>query len=274
MPSTPTPPRPNRLAPASFWAAIVVTLVACQPDPPPPIAEATTTEAARLGFDDPTTVAADAVTTPARGAAEPLVVVTIFSDLQCPFCRAVPALADALAAAWPDEVQIHFRDLPLTAIHPLARTAAIAARAAHRQGSYPCFTRALYATQPDWRRDDHLAFRERLRDAADACRLDLVRFEADLADLALARAVDADVARAQALGVEGTPALLVNGRPVHRSVSPARTDTVRSAIRREAALGRRAVANGQSAHRFLRERITHNTAEDHAADWLLDDRRP
>lgn len=263
-----------RLAPALVSAVALAALVACQPDPPPPIVEATTTEAARLGFDDPTAVAPDAVTTPARGAAEPLVVVTIFSDLQCPFCRGVPALADALAAAWPDAVQIHFRALPLTAIHPLARTAAIASLAAHRQGAFPCFTRALYATQGDWRRDDHLAFRDRLREAASACRLDLVRFEADLGDLALARAVDADAARARALGVEGTPTLLVNGRPVHRSVSPARTDTVRSAIRREAALGRRAVASGQSPHRFLRERILHNAAEDHAADWLLDDRRP
>ena len=44
--------------------------------------------------------------------------------------------------------------------------------------------------------------------------LDLAAFERDLASESVGAAVQADLARAEALGVTGTPTLFVNGRPM------------------------------------------------------------
>ncbi|PKN54566.1 MAG: hypothetical protein CVU56_25945 [Deltaproteobacteria bacterium HGW-Deltaproteobacteria-14] len=255
-------------------ALLSLVLTACQERAlAPPILEATTTAAVAAG-DDPTTVAPDAVTTPASGAREPLVVVTIFADAQCPFCRAAEELSDKLLRHWPDVVQVQFRQLPLEQMHPLARAAAIANLAAHRQGRYACLSHALYATQDAWQRDDEQLFRARvLALAEEACHVDPVRFEADMRDPALSRAVDADLDRAEAASVNATPTFLVNGVNV-RARTRGTDDSLPSAVRRELALARKAIADGADRAEWLRERVGANLGEVRGADWLLDDRLP
>ena len=53
--------------------------------------------------------------------------------------------------------------------------------------------------------------RATLLDVAGRCELDLVRFEADLADEQIARAVLADHNEAVELGITGVPTVLVDG---------------------------------------------------------------
>ena len=170
-------------------------LTACPSAPEPrPVRESTTSPAARAGTDDPTVVAADAITTPAAGAREPLVIVTVFADLQCPYCREAPEIVGKLLRHWPDAVQVQFRQLPLEEIHPLARAGAQAVLAAHRQGGFACLEHALYASQRSWRRDDVASFRARaLELGEEACGLDPLRLDRDMSDPALGRAIDADI---------------------------------------------------------------------------------
>jgi protein-disulfide isomerase len=92
-------------------------------------------------------------------------------------------------------------------MHTLARPAHEAARCAGASGKYWPYHDRLFEKQPAFRRDDLLAYAAELgldRDAFAQC-LDQRRFAAD---------VERDVAQAQALGVNSTPAFLVNGRAV------------------------------------------------------------
>jgi protein-disulfide isomerase len=98
------------------------------------------------------------------------------------------------------------KHLPLPG-HKQARPAAIAAMAAHRQGKFWEMHEMLFSNQ------------ERLDAASIAgyarhLGLDAARFEADLADPAIAAAIDADADEAIAKGFRGVPAFTVNGRVV------------------------------------------------------------
>lgn len=63
---------------------------------------------------------------PRKGAKAPKVVVQWFSDLECPFCAKSNATIDEVLGDYGDRVQVVWRHLPLGAIHPNARLAAMA----------------------------------------------------------------------------------------------------------------------------------------------------
>jgi protein-disulfide isomerase len=92
-------------------------------------------------------------------------------------------------------------------MHTLARPAHEAARCAGAEGKYWPYHDLLFDKQPAFRRDDLLAYATELglnRDAFAQC-LDTHRFAAN---------VQRDIAQAEALGVNSTPAFLINGRAV------------------------------------------------------------
>lgn len=180
------------------------------------VLESSTTRAAIAGTDDPAVVAPDAVTTPAIGAKNPLVVVTVFSDFQCPSCRQLPALLEPLLLQYGSVLQIQYRQFPLEGMHPHARAAAISALAAHRQGRYKCFGGELYRTQETWTDRSAAAFDAQLAEIAAACGLDHERFERDRRDARLDRKVTLDVELARDLEVRGTPTVWIDGVEMER----------------------------------------------------------
>ncbi len=143
---------------------------------------------------------------PLRGAKDALVTVVVWSDYQCPFCaRLVPTL-ERLLREHPNELRIAWKDQPLP-FHPRARDAALAARAAGRQGKYWQMHDAIFS-HPTKLEDDDLERR------ATEIGLDLARFRRDRDDKALADVIDADSAQGVTLGAHGTPTSFVNGRMV------------------------------------------------------------
>jgi protein-disulfide isomerase len=154
---------------------------------------------------------------PSRGAPDAPVVVELFSDFECPFCARVRATVDALLARYPREVQLVWRDYPLP-VHPAAMQAAEAAREAFAQGGSDAFWRyhdLLFAHQDALGRDDLVHYAQLLE-------LDVDRFRAALERHAHHDAIAADMAAADASGVEmATPSFFINGRyvagalPVH-----------------------------------------------------------
>lgn len=190
---------------------LLLALAACDTRPEaPPILEATTSRAVKEG-DDPTTVAPDAVSTPALGAAHPRVIVTLFTDYQCPNCRRMHDIAARLLDRWPDEVQVQFRQLPLQ-MHPLARPSAMMALAAHRQGHFWCMNSALVRSRASWTNLGPEAFSEfAQKELVPYCKLDPVRFGDDMNDPSLGAKIEADYALAGDLSVRGTPTVLVDG---------------------------------------------------------------
>src|SRR5574340_620263 len=61
------------------------------------------------------------------GKADAKVTIVEFSDFQCPACRAAHKLLPDLLQKYPDQVEIVYRQFPLTQIHPNAQIAAQAA---------------------------------------------------------------------------------------------------------------------------------------------------
>ncbi len=101
-------------------------------------------------------------------------------------------------------MRLVFKDMPLP-FHDLARPAHEAARCAAEVGKFWPYHDRLFAEQPAFERDDLVRYAVELGlDRADFVRcLDERRFAA---------AVEADVSQARALGINGTPTFLVNGR--------------------------------------------------------------
>jgi protein-disulfide isomerase len=101
-------------------------------------------------------------------------------------------------------VRIVWKHLPLD-IHPNAMGAHLAALAASKQGKFWEFHDMLLANQQQLNLEAYKRYARELK-------LDLARFEKDLADPESRKRIDADTAEALALGVTGTPAFFVNGR--------------------------------------------------------------
>jgi len=112
-----------------------------------------------------------------------------------------------------------FKDMPLP-FHDKARPAHEAARCAGESGKFWPYHDRLFAEQPAFDRDELIQYAVDLgleRGAFVRC-LDERRFAA---------AVEADVAQARALGVNGTPTFLINGRSL---VGAHPVETFRSVI--------------------------------------------
>ncbi len=152
---------------------------------------------------------APGASSPARGPAGARYVVEIFSDFECPFCKRVNPTLQALDAAYPGQIRWVFRNLPLP-FHRNARAAAklaLEARAQKGDRAFWAMHDALFEAQG---RPDGLA-REVLLDLAVQHGLDLDKVRAALDGAAHDAAIDADVAAANAAGINGTPAFTVNG---------------------------------------------------------------
>ncbi|MGW2310416.1 DsbA family protein [Actinomadura luteofluorescens] len=146
------------------------------------------------------------------GAQTAPVTIVEFGDFQCPNCgHFARDLKPALVRKYVDTgvVRIYWRDFP--AFGKESMRAAVAARAASRQGRFWDFHDELYAHQPPLRSgritDDYL------RGVARKLGLDVARFDADRRGKAVRTAVNDDFGFGQALGVPGTPAFLINGEP-------------------------------------------------------------
>ena len=116
-------------------------------------------------------------------------------------------------------VRLVFKDLPLP-FHDKARPAHEAARCAAEAGKFWPYHDRLFAEQPAFERDDLITY------AVDLG-LDRAAFVRCLDERRFATAVEADVAQARALGINGTPTFLVNGRTL---VGAHPVETFRSVI--------------------------------------------
>jgi len=163
---------------------------------------------------------------PARGGpANAPVVIVGFDDLECPFCAKMHAqLFPALVERYKDQVRIVYRDFPLDQ-HPWAMRAAIDTgcvgaqstpgywnlvdyihlHAAELGGSEKSLSKANEAL-------DSLARDESKRQKIDAAAVDACLKKQD------DTTVRASMKEAEALGVDSTPALFINGQRVEGAV--------------------------------------------------------
>lgn len=147
----------------------------------------------------------DLSNSPSSGPAGAVATLVIFSDFECPFCSTIVEPVHEAEKKMPGQIRVVFKQFPLTSIHPNAKPAAIASLAAHRQGRFWEYHDILFKNQKRLGKTDLIGW-------AKVIGLDVAKFEADMADPALAAQVSAEMAEASRVGVRGTPSVFLNGR--------------------------------------------------------------
>jgi protein-disulfide isomerase len=140
----------------------------------------------------------------AKGAPNAIVNIVEFSDFQCPFCSKVVPTLHRLVKEHPNDVRVFFKHYPLP-FHADAPLASQAAMAAGAQGKFWEMHDKLFENQGALKRPD-------LEKYAQELGLDLAKFKAALDGNAHKAQIDADMALASQLGVQGTPNFFINGR--------------------------------------------------------------
>ena len=140
------------------------------------------------------------------GPADAPVIVTVFTDFECPYCAQLFPVLEEVRTTYPDQIQIVFRHLPLQ-FHPRAQLAAEAAVAAAAEGRLGEFQKRVFA-------DPQGLTRAALTRHARAAGLDMAGFARALDERRYLEPVMADMAAGAVLGVRGTPTLFVNGTPI------------------------------------------------------------
>ena len=144
---------------------------------------------------------------PVRGATEAPVTLVEFSDFECPFCKQTQATLKQLLDRYPGKLRLAYRDFPLETVHPQARRAAEATRCARDQGKFWDYHDILFTEAPKLAPDD-------LKRYAAQVGLDVIKFEDCLAHGVHKAAVQQDIDDGNRLGITGTPAFFINGRPL------------------------------------------------------------
>jgi protein-disulfide isomerase len=140
-----------------------------------------------------------------RGPDDAAVTVLAYGDFECPYCARAHGLLESLRDEFGDRLRLAYRHYPLARVHEHAQRAAEAAEAAGAQGQF-------------WPMHDALTAHH---DALDADRIDAIAaelgldtdaFAAHLDAHAFAERVRADFRSGVRSGVDGTPALFINGQ--------------------------------------------------------------
>ena len=144
---------------------------------------------------------------PSAGPVDAPVTIVEFSDFACPYCAALQPTLERVKAEYAGRVRLVFRHFPLTGIHPDAWRAAEAAACAGEQGRFWDLHALMFSEQAALSADD-------LREKAGRLDMDTAAFGACLDDRRHHDAIHADVDAGLEAGIEGTPTLFINGRPV------------------------------------------------------------
>ena len=151
---------------------------------------------------------------PAYGAENAKNVIYEFSDLQCPYCKQGSENLDTLLAAHPNDIQIIFKEFPLTSIHPMAYPSALAAECANEQGKFWDYIHYDFAHQANISESDSRGSYFALEDAQAIGVGNLTQFADCVGSQKYKVQVDAEMAEGQALGIQGTPFFIVNGNAI------------------------------------------------------------
>ncbi len=146
---------------------------------------------------------------PRRGATDPELVVQVFSDFECPYCRRVVPLLERLETDFP-EIQIVWRHFPLSQ-HEGGRIASEVGAAIHAQqgdAGFWAFHDALFAAGRPLDRARILA----IASTVDGVSIEDV--EAALDDRSHRIEVARDLEAGRSVGVRSTPTILVGDRLV------------------------------------------------------------
>jgi protein-disulfide isomerase len=149
-----------------------------------------------------------------KGSPNATVTIEEFADFQCPLCAQVYPVMNQVHAAFGSRIKFIYRNYPLSQIHKNSYDAAVAAEAAslQDQNKFWDMQNQLFTNQTAWSNlpDPRPTF----RGYAEKIGLDVAKWENDVAGLLAKNRVNADLDRAKALNLSGTPSIFINGQPL------------------------------------------------------------
>jgi Protein-disulfide isomerase len=142
------------------------------------------------------------------GAKDAKVTIVEYSDFECPYCSKGYATVEEVLKAYPNDVRVVYKHLPLD-FHPMAMPAARYFEAVAMQGMDKAakFYKLVFENQGELRTKKD-AF---LKDSAKKAGADMKKVEKDLNSEAITKIIEADMEEAKKFDFSGTPGFLING---------------------------------------------------------------
>jgi len=173
----------------------------------------------------PTSTGETQITNHVEGEGKSGVTLVEYGDFQCPGCGQYYQLVKDTAAKYNKQITFQFRNFPLTQLHANAFAGARAAEAAGKQGKYWEMHDILYQqngayysaqqqgkTYSTWiGATNPLSF---FTQYAQQLGLNTAQFKQDYASDAVNKAINADIAAGNKLGVSATPTFYLDGEKV------------------------------------------------------------
>ena len=148
---------------------------------------------------------------PFKGNPDAPIVISVFTDYQCPYCAKLPAVLDQVIENNKGLVKLVSLNFPLP-MHGFAKDAAAAALTAYKMGKFWEYHEALY-------KNSRLLNNDKFLEIATDLGLDRVKFEQEMKSKEIRDKVSQEIREAQKVGATGTPTVFVNGRKLrNRSV--------------------------------------------------------
>ena len=129
-----------------------------------------------------------------------------FSDFACPYCRAMSQKLKAAADKHP-EVEVVWKDFPITSLHPDSLSAHQAARCAGEQGKFWEYHDKLFQNQANLSATTELSL-------ANGLGLKPQAFLGCLSSTGVSSSIQEDMAEGEALQIDGTPFLFVGDQRI------------------------------------------------------------
>lgn len=161
-----------------------------------------------------------------EGSASTGVTLVEYGDYECPYCGEYFTTVKQVAAAYNNEIQFQFRNLPLTQIHPNAFAGARAAEAAGLQGKFWQMHDLLYADQSGWS-DSTGNVEPTLVSYAQQLGLNTTQFKSDFSSQKVDDLINADLAAFNKTGEEmATPTFFLDGKKISPANSVSAFETL------------------------------------------------
>lgn len=141
---------------------------------------------------------------PFLGEEKAPVVITVFSDFQCPHCAQLGELYPKLLEKYPTSIKIVFKYFPLPN-HQFSGAAAVASWAAQQQGKFWQYHDLVYENFRDLTLEKLTGFAEQLG-------LNMPQFQQQMNSQEAKNKVIQDIQEGQTSGVTSTPTIYINGR--------------------------------------------------------------
>lgn len=155
-----------------------------------------------------------------------------FADFACPTCGAFHQTLKEIEKTYGQKVRVTFRHFPLVSVkgHENAYNASRATEAAGLQGRFWQMQDMIFTNQKVWQPQTEADARATFEGYAKAIGIDVEKFKQDMVGQAVSARVGEDMKRANGLGINSTPSVIINGQRLLGPDEITKVDVLRRTI--------------------------------------------